>query len=122
MPSRQALVDRIKAGLGPVSDYAALVDFLLGLLSYRDLERTVEEVWGPARCRPRRKGTAANRRSERGCLVLLGFPRRLAGLAKACSKDSVRYALTCLRVVDDDSGNYRVEATDGRKLAVARGP
>src|SRR5262245_8261785 len=51
--------------------------------------------------------------------MALYLPLNLAALAKVAG-GNIRYALHCLRVVDL-GGAYRVEATDGRRLAVAQG-
>jgi hypothetical protein len=53
--------------------------------------------------------------------VSLYLPRNLAGLAKIASNDPGRYALAAVRVLDPGDGTYRLEATDGRRLAVVRG-
>lgn len=53
---------------------------------------------------------------------MLSFPRNLAGLAALASRDGGRFALGALHVLDPDDGTYRVEVTDGRRLAVVRGP
>jgi hypothetical protein len=52
----------------------------------------------------------------------LYFPKNIAGLAMLGSKNSTSYALGALRVIDPGDGTYRVEVTDGRRLAIVRGP
>jgi DNA polymerase III sliding clamp (beta) subunit (PCNA family) len=49
------------------------------------------------------------------------LPKNLAALANVAARDAGRYAANALRVLDL-GGAYRVEATDGRRLAVVRGP
>jgi DNA polymerase III sliding clamp (beta) subunit (PCNA family) len=51
--------------------------------------------------------------------MALYLPPNLAALARVAGADG-RLALGCLRVVDL-GGAYRVEATDGRRLAIAQG-
>jgi hypothetical protein len=48
------------------------------------------------------------------------LPANLAALARLTG-DATRYAVNCLRVIDPGDTSYRVEATDGRRLAVVRG-
>lgn len=52
----------------------------------------------------------------------LYFPRNLAGLVNVASRDFGRYALQAVHVLDPGDGLYRVEATDGRRLAIIQGP
>ena len=52
----------------------------------------------------------------------LYLPKNLAGLAALASRDPGRYALQALRVSDAGDGLYRVEVSDGRRLAIVRGP
>jgi hypothetical protein len=52
----------------------------------------------------------------------LYLPPNLGPLAKVTSKDSGRYALNNLRVIDPGDGTFRAEATDGRRLLIVRGP
>jgi hypothetical protein len=59
---------------------------------------------------------------EEGPTVLLYLPRNLACLAALAARDSARYGLQAVRVRDPGGGLYRAEATDGRLLAVLRGP
>ena len=54
--------------------------------------------------------------------MLLYLPRTLACLAALPTRDASRYALQAVRVRDPGGGLYRAEATDGRLLAVLRGP
>jgi DNA polymerase III sliding clamp (beta) subunit (PCNA family) len=49
------------------------------------------------------------------------LPKNLAALANVAARDPSRFAVNALRVLDL-GGAYRVEATDGKKLAVVRGP
>jgi hypothetical protein len=49
------------------------------------------------------------------------LPKNLAALAGVAAKEATRYSANALRVLDL-GGAYRVEATDGKKLAVVRGP
>jgi hypothetical protein len=49
------------------------------------------------------------------------LPRNLAALANIAAKDQGRFAVNALHVLALN-GAYRVEATDGRRLAVVRGP
>ncbi len=52
--------------------------------------------------------------------MVLYLPRNLAALAKL-TRDDPRYALAGIHVLDPGDTTYRVEATDGRRLAVVRG-
>ncbi len=52
--------------------------------------------------------------------MVLYLPRNLAALAKL-TRDDPRYALSGVRVLDPGDTTYRLEATDGRRLAVVRG-
>ena len=54
--------------------------------------------------------------------MLLYFPRNLAGLVALASRHEGRYATGALHVLDPGDGTYRVEVTDGRRLAIVRGP
>jgi DNA polymerase III sliding clamp (beta) subunit (PCNA family) len=54
--------------------------------------------------------------------VLLYLPRNLACLAALPTRDASRFALQAVRVRDPGGGLYRAEATDGRLLAILRGP
>jgi hypothetical protein len=45
-----------------------------------------------------------------------------AHLAKVAAKDVGRYSMTGVRVLDPGDGTYRLEATDGRRAVVLRGP
>jgi DNA polymerase III sliding clamp (beta) subunit (PCNA family) len=49
------------------------------------------------------------------------LPKNLAALAGVAAKEATRYSANALRVLDL-GGAYRVEATDGTKLVVVRGP
>jgi hypothetical protein len=49
------------------------------------------------------------------------LPKNLAALAGVVAKEATRYSANALRVLDL-GGAYRVEATDGKKLVVVRGP
>ncbi len=49
------------------------------------------------------------------------LPRNLAALAGVVAKDATRFSVNALHVIDGGD-TYRVEATDGRRLAVVRGP
>jgi hypothetical protein len=53
--------------------------------------------------------------------MALYLPRNLAALATVAAKENPRYAVTGVRVLDPDDGTYRLEATDGRRLAIVRG-
>src|SRR5579883_1897452 len=50
------------------------------------------------------------------------LPRQLAPLGALVQKDSLRWATDAVHVIDPGDGTFRAEATDGRKLAVVRGP
>ncbi len=52
--------------------------------------------------------------------MVLYLPRNLAALAKL-TRDDPRYTLNGVRVLDPGDTTYRLEATDGRRLAVVRG-
>jgi hypothetical protein len=52
--------------------------------------------------------------------VPLFLHRNLGALAKLAADASTRYALPGVRVIDPGDGTYRLEVTDGRKLAVVR--
>ena len=54
--------------------------------------------------------------------MLIYLPPNLAAMAKLTAAGNARYAVNSLRVLDPGDGTYRVEATDGRRLAVVRGP
>jgi hypothetical protein len=54
--------------------------------------------------------------------MLLFLPRNLGAVAKVAARDGARFAMQNVRVVDLDNGTYRVEATDGKILMIARGP
>jgi hypothetical protein len=54
--------------------------------------------------------------------VLLYLPRNLACLAALAARDPGRHGLQAVRVRDPGGGLYRAEATDGRLLAILRGP
>ncbi len=54
--------------------------------------------------------------------MLLYLPRTLVCLGALPTRDASRYALQAVRVRDPGGGLYRAEATDGRLLAVLRGP
>jgi hypothetical protein len=49
------------------------------------------------------------------------LPANLAVLARLAPKESPRYRLDCVRVIDPGDGTYRVDVTDGRRLAIVRG-
>jgi hypothetical protein len=51
----------------------------------------------------------------------LYLPHNLAALATVAAKENPRYALAGVRVLDPEDGTYRLEATDGRRLAIVRG-
>jgi DNA polymerase III sliding clamp (beta) subunit (PCNA family) len=56
-------------------------------------------------------------------LMPVFLPKNLAHLANVAARDSARFAVNALRVHDLGRGSeYRVEATDGKRLAVVRGP
>jgi hypothetical protein len=46
--------------------------------------------------------------------------RNLGALAKLAAEASTRYTLPGVRVIDPGDGTYRLEVTDGRKLAIVR--
>jgi hypothetical protein len=48
--------------------------------------------------------------------------RNLGPLAALAARDATPYSANALRVQDPGDGSYRVEVTDGRRLAVVRGP
>ncbi|HKI37988.1 MAG TPA: hypothetical protein VKA46_39405 [Gemmataceae bacterium] len=48
--------------------------------------------------------------------------RNLAALAGVAAREPSRYAANALHVLDPGDGTYRVEATDGKRLAIVRGP
>jgi hypothetical protein len=50
------------------------------------------------------------------------LPKNLAALAGVAAKEATRYSANALRVLDPGDGTYRVEVTDGKRLAVVRGP
>jgi hypothetical protein len=52
----------------------------------------------------------------------LYLPANLAALARLAPKENPRYRMDCLRVLDPADGTYRVDVTDGRRLAIVRGP
>jgi DNA polymerase III sliding clamp (beta) subunit (PCNA family) len=49
------------------------------------------------------------------------MPKNLAALANVAAKEATRYSANALHVIDLGD-TYRVEATDGKRLAVVRGP
>jgi hypothetical protein len=49
------------------------------------------------------------------------LPPCVAAVSKAAARDVGRYSMTGVRVVDPGDGTYRLEATDGRRLAIIRG-
>jgi hypothetical protein len=53
---------------------------------------------------------------------VLSFPRNLAALAAVADKADGRFATSAVHVLDLGGACYRVEATDGKRLAVVRGP
>jgi hypothetical protein len=53
---------------------------------------------------------------------MIWLPRNLAALAAVAERRGERYALSGLRVVPCREDCYRVEATDGKRLAVVCGP
>jgi hypothetical protein len=54
--------------------------------------------------------------------MLLFLPRNLAAVAKVAARDGSRFAMQTVRVADPGDGTFRVEATDGKMLMIARGP
>ena len=52
---------------------------------------------------------------------MLYLPPSLGALAKLCARENPRYAVTALRVQECSGERYRVEVTDGRRLAIVRG-
>jgi len=54
--------------------------------------------------------------------MTLYLPRNLGALAAITDKEPSRFATGGVRVIDCEDGSYRVEATDGRRLAIVRGP
>lgn len=54
--------------------------------------------------------------------MFLHLPGAAGALANIVSKDAARFSFGCVRCVDPEDGTYRLEATDGRRLAVLRGP
>jgi hypothetical protein len=53
--------------------------------------------------------------------MALYLHRNLAALATVAAKENPRYAITGVRVLDPGDGTYRLEATDGKRLAIVRG-
>ena len=53
----------------------------------------------------------------------LYLPRNLAALARVAERPdcNARYAVDAIRVLDPGDGTYRLEATDGKRLAIVRG-
>lgn len=47
--------------------------------------------------------------------------RNLAALVRVTAKEDYRYTATCVHVLNPGDGTYRVEATDGKRLAIVRG-
>lgn len=54
--------------------------------------------------------------------MFLCLHRNLAGLASIASRENVRFATAAVHVIDQQNGLYRVEVTDGRRLAIVQGP
>ena len=54
--------------------------------------------------------------------MLLYLPRNLACLGALPTRDASRFTLQAVRVRDPGGGLYRAQATDGRLLAILRGP
>lgn len=52
---------------------------------------------------------------------MLKLPGRLAELAKLTPREPTRYMLSHVRLAETEDG-FRIEATDGRRLAVVTGP
>jgi hypothetical protein len=52
---------------------------------------------------------------------MLKFPANVAALAKLAAAENPRYALNAVLVSERPEG-YQIEATDGRRLGIARGP
>jgi hypothetical protein len=46
------------------------------------------------------------------------LPRNVSGLAAVAAMEATRYTLSCVRVSECPGGWYRLEATDGRRLAI----
>jgi hypothetical protein len=50
------------------------------------------------------------------------LPKNVSGLAGIAATEATRYTLSCVRVMECLGGWYRLEATDGRRLAIVQGP
>jgi hypothetical protein len=50
------------------------------------------------------------------------LPKRFAGLFKLAGEHDARYSLRGLRLLEYAGDCYRIEVTDGRRLAIVRGP
>jgi hypothetical protein len=53
--------------------------------------------------------------------VPLFFPRNAAALAGVAAREHGRFAVSAVHAIDIGDGHYRLEVTDGRRLAVLRG-
>jgi DNA polymerase III sliding clamp (beta) subunit (PCNA family) len=53
---------------------------------------------------------------------MLFLPKNVAALAQIAATEATRYTLACVRVIACPGGWYRLEATDGRRLAIVQGP
>jgi hypothetical protein len=53
--------------------------------------------------------------------VPLFFPRNAAALAGVAAREHGRFAVSAVHAIDAGDGHYRLEVTDGRRLAVLRG-
>src|SRR5437868_8568396 len=49
------------------------------------------------------------------------LPRDVAAPAKSTARENPGYAVTSVLVRDPGDGTYRLDATDGRRLAIVRG-
>lgn len=54
--------------------------------------------------------------------MLMNLPRNLAALCKVATREDLKFATTCIHLLDEGNGLYRAEATDGRVLAIIMGP
>jgi hypothetical protein len=51
----------------------------------------------------------------------LFFPRNVAALGRVAGREHGRFAVSAVHAIDIGDGHYRLEVTDGRRLAVLRG-
>jgi hypothetical protein len=53
--------------------------------------------------------------------MTLFIPKNLLRLAELCAPEGGRYTMSGVRVIDLQDGRYRLEATDGKRLAIVHG-